>query len=166
MDTQQMSDENFIGKHRLGSAFIAFQLDRLTELIIAQGNDMLDAAGITFPSRAVSTVLYIGEHQPTSTADIARALGQPHQVATQRVDILLRLGVVERVDDPDDGRRKLLRLTRQGSDQFQIMTARLAKAGRAFETLFDEIGCDLPAVIQRAADALGSAPLLSRMKDN
>jgi DNA-binding MarR family transcriptional regulator len=166
MGVKQMSDENFIDKHRLGSAFIAYQLERLTELIVAQGNDMLEAAGITFPSRAVSTVLYIGEYQPTSTADIARALGQPHQVATQRVDILIRLGIVERVDDPDDGRRKLLRLTLQGADQFQILTARLAKAGQAFEALFDDIGCDLPSVIQRAADSLLNAPLLSRMKDN
>ncbi|MEH6410453.1 MAG: MarR family transcriptional regulator [Hyphomonas sp.] len=161
-----MSDEDFIDRHMLGSAFIAFQLERLTELIVTQGNDMLDAAGITFPSRAVSTVLYIGEHQPTSTADIARALGQAHQVATQRVDILIRLGIVERVDDPDDGRRKLLRLTRQGKNQFQILTLRLAKAGQAFEALFDEIGCDLPAVIQRATDSLLNAPLLSRMKDS
>ncbi|KCZ93856.1 MarR family winged helix-turn-helix transcriptional regulator [Hyphomonas johnsonii] len=161
-----MRDMNFIDGHELRSAFIAYQLERLSELIVAQGNDMLDAAGITFPSRAVSTVLYIGEHQPTSTADIARALGQPHQVASQRVDILIRLGIIERVDDPDDGRRKLLRLTRQGSEQFKALTARLAKAGQAFEALFDEIGCDLSAAIQRAADSLLSVPLLSRMKDN
>tara|TARA_R110000782_G_C14795521_1_gene411324 strand:- start:1321 stop:1806 length:486 start_codon:yes stop_codon:yes gene_type:complete len=159
-----MRDENFIDTHRLGSAFIAYQLERLTELIVAQGNDMLDAAGITFPSRAVSTVLFIGEHQPTSTADIARALGQPHQVATQRVDLLIQFGIVERVDDPEDGRRKLLRLTGKGADQFRTLTARLAKAGQAFEALFAEIGCDLPAVLQRAADALRAAPLLTRMK--
>ena len=161
-----MSDDNFIDTHRLGSAFIAYQLERLAELIVAQGNDMLDAAGITFPSRAVSTVLFIGEHQPTSTADIARALGQPHQVATQRVDLLVRLGIVERIDDPDDGRRKLLCLTRQGADQFEILTARLAKAGLAFEALSDELGCNLSAVIQRAADSLLTAPLLARMKDD
>jgi len=161
-----MSDDDFIDRHMLGSAFIAFQLEQLTELIVAQGNDMLDAAGITFPSRAVSTVLYIGEHQPTSTADIARALGQPHQVATQRVDILIRLGIVERVDDPDDGRRKLLRLTRQGKNQFQILTAKLAKASQVFGALFDEIGCDLPAVIQRATESLLGTSLLSRMEDN
>ena len=161
-----MSDDNFIDTHRLGSAFIAYQLERLAELIVAQGNDMLDAAGITFPSRAVSTVLFIGERQPTSTADIARALGQPHQVATQRVDLLIRLGIVERIDDPDDGRRKLLRLTRQGTAQFEVLTARLTKAGQAFEALFDEIGCNLSAVTQRASDSLLDAPLLARMKDN
>ena len=161
-----MRDENFIDTHRLGSAFIAYQLERLAEQIVAQGNDMLDAAGITFPSRAVSTVLFIGEHQPTSTADIARALGQPHQVATQRVDLLIRLGIVERIDDPDDGRRKLLRLTRQGAAQFEVLTAQLAEAGLAFEALFEELGCNLSAVIQRAADSLLNAPLLARMKGN
>ena len=159
-----MTNAGFIDSHRLGAAFIANQLERLAEQIVGQGNDMLEAAGIAFPSRAVSTVLYVGEHEPASTADIARALGQPHQVATQRVDLLIQLGIVERIDDPDDGRRKLLRLTAEGRDQFKVLTDRLEKAGQAFEALFAEIGCDLSAASQRAADALRKTSLLSRMK--
>jgi len=159
-----MSDVNFIDGHRLGAAFVANQVRRLVDLIGEQGNDMLEAAGITFPSRTVSTVLFVGEHQPASTADIARALEQPHQVATQRVDLLIQLGIFERVDDPDDGRRKLLCLTSEGSDQLKVLTERLEKAGQAFDALFAEIGCDLPDVTRRAADALHKAPLLARMK--
>lgn len=159
-----MSDAGFIDSHRLGAAFIANQLERLAELIVGQGTDMLEAAGITFPSRAVSTVLFVGEHEPTSTADIARALGQPHQVATQRVDLLIQLSIIERINDPDDGRRKLLRLTPEGRDQFTVLTERLEKAGQAFEALYAEIGCDLSAATQRAADALRKTSLLTRMK--
>ena len=159
-----MNDTNFVDSHRFSAAFVANQLERLVDVIVTQGNDMLDAAGIRFPSRTVSTVLFVGENAPTSTADIARALGQPHQLATQRVDLLTQLGIFERISDPDDARRKLLRLTPEGRDQFKVLTGRLEKAGQAFETLFAEIGCDLPAVSRRAADALHESSLLTRMK--
>jgi DNA-binding MarR family transcriptional regulator len=160
-----MSDDNFVDAHRLSAAFVANQIERLADLIVAQGNDMLDASGIRFPSRTVSTVLFVGENEPTSTADIARALGQPHQLATQRVDLLTQLGILERIADPDDARRKQLRLTPEGRDQFSILTDRLEKAGQAFGALFAEIGCDLPAAAQRASAALRTTPLLTRMKD-
>ena len=159
-----MSDTNFVDSHRLSAAFIANQLERLADLIVLQGNEMLDASGIEFPSRTVSSVLFVGENEPVSTADIARALGQPHQLATQRVDLLIQLGIFERISDPDDARRKLLRLTPKGRDQFQILSDRLEKAGQAFGALFAEIGCDVPAATQRVAAALKTTPLVSRMK--
>ena len=159
-----MSDTNFVDSHRLSAAFIANQLERLADLIVLQGNEMLDASGIEFPSRTVSSVLFVGENEPASTADIARALGQPHQLATQRVDLLIQLGIFERISDPDDARRKLLRLTPKGRDQFQILSDRLEKAGQAFSALFAEIGCDVPAATQRAVAALKTTPLVSRMK--
>jgi DNA-binding MarR family transcriptional regulator len=160
-----MSDTNPVDSHRLSAAFVANQLERLVEVMVTQGNEMLDAAGIRFPSRAVSTVLFVGENEPTTTADIARALGQPHQLATQRVDLLTGMGIIERISDPDDARRKLLRLTSEGRDQFTVLTGRLEKAGQAFEALFVEIGCDLPDVSHRAADALHKTSLLTRMKE-
>ena len=159
-----MSDTNFVDSHRLSAAFIANQLERLADLIVLQGNEMLDASGIEFPSRTVSSVLFVGENEPASTADIARALGQPHQLATQRVDLLIQLGIFERISDPDDARRKLLRLTPKGREQFQILSDQLEKAGQAFSALFAEIGCDFPAATQRVAAALKTTPLVSRMK--
>lgn len=81
------------------------------------------------------------------------------------MDLLIQLGIIERVDDPEDGRRKLLRLTPKGRDQFAILSGRLEKAGRAFEALFAEIGCDLPEVTRQVAEALQNKSLLNRMKD-
>ena len=55
-----------------------------------------------FPSRSASTVLLLGSGKNLSAADIAKLLGEPHQLATQRVDLLITLGIVSRVDDPRD----------------------------------------------------------------
>ena len=100
-----MNDTNFVDSHRFSAAFVANQLERLVDVIVTQGNDMLDAAGIEFPSRTVSTVLFVGENEPTSTADIARALGQPHQLATQRVDLLIQIGIIESAELATGGHR-------------------------------------------------------------
>lgn len=51
-----------------------------------------------------------------SASEIGRRLGVSKQAAGKTVDKLEGLGYVERVDDPDDGRRKRVRLTARGID--------------------------------------------------
>lgn len=159
-----MPDDNYIDSHPLRGAFIANQLDRLADLISDQGELFLQDAGLAFPARAVSSVLLIGERGEISTADIAKILKQPHQLVTQRVELLIKSSIVERLIDPDDGRRKILRLTPAGAEQFARLQEQLAKAARAFAALFEEIQCDLPAITRRAAAALDDRSLLERVQ--
>ena len=51
-----------------------------------------------------------------SASEIGRRLGVSKQAAGKTVDRLEALGYVERADDPDDARRKLVRLTPRGID--------------------------------------------------
>jgi DNA-binding MarR family transcriptional regulator len=51
-----------------------------------------------------------------SASEIGRRLGVSKQAAGKTVDRLEALGYVERVDDPRDGRSKLIRLTPRGID--------------------------------------------------
>ncbi|MFI5629484.1 MarR family winged helix-turn-helix transcriptional regulator [Streptomyces sp. NPDC051664] len=51
-----------------------------------------------------------------TASEIGRRLGVSKQAAGKTVDRLESLGYVERVDDPQDGRRKLVRVTRRGVD--------------------------------------------------
>lgn len=57
----------------------------------------------------------IGVHGATAS-EIGRRLGVSKQAAGKTVDRLAALGYVERVDDPHDARRKLIRLTPRGID--------------------------------------------------
>jgi DNA-binding MarR family transcriptional regulator len=57
----------------------------------------------------------IGAHGATAS-EIGRRLGVSKQAAGKTVDRLAVLGYVERVDDPQDARRKLIRLTPRGID--------------------------------------------------
>jgi DNA-binding MarR family transcriptional regulator len=154
---------HFTETHAFKGAFVANQLSALVDLIALQGDSLLEDAGITIPSRAVSCVLLVGDQGQVSAADVAKALQQPHQLATQRVEALIKLGLLKRIDDPKDGRRKILTLSAKGRDQYARLNARLAEVEQAFLGLFAEVGCDLPAVVERTLQALRSTPLLKRI---
>ena len=154
----------YVDTHPLRSAFVANPLRRLVELISNQGETLLQDAGLEFPSRTISCVLLIGERGEISAADIAKTLSQPHQLVTQRIDLLIKLGVVERLADPADKRRKILALTPKGVIQFECLKPLLAEADIAFTALFAEINCDLPTIALRMLDALTATPILDRVK--
>ena len=125
---------------------------------------MLRDAGLDFPSRAASTVLLLGEQTRMSAADLAKALGQPHQLVTQRVDLLIDLGIVSRAGDPGDARRRILVLTSKGKRQFIALKARLTLAEAAFAALSAEIGCDLASASRSAIAALERSSVLDRVR--
>ena len=155
---------HYLDAHPRRGAFIANMLDRLADLISEQSELLLQDAGLAFPARAVSTVLLIGERGAIAAADIAGALKQPHQLVTQRIDLLIAASVVERLADPADGRRKVLRLTPKGVDQFERLRVCLAQADKVFAALFKELGCDLPAVALSAMASLEQSSVVERTR--
>jgi DNA-binding MarR family transcriptional regulator len=153
----------YLDAHPLAKAFVANKFDRLAAMIVDQGDELLRDAGIEFPSRAVSLFMLVGEDRQLSVADVAATLGQPHQLVTQRADILIDFGLIERSSDPADGRRKTLILTGKGEAQYAKLEFILSEAANAFDELFREIECDMPAFAMKAMDALGRATLLERI---
>ena len=154
----------FLDSHPLRGAFVASSLERLAAVIVEQGDDLLRDAGLDFPSRAASTVLLLGEQTRMSAADLAKALGQPHQLVTQRVDLLIDLGIVSRTRDRGDARRRNLVLTSKGKRQFVGLKARLTLAQATFTALSAEIGCDIASVVLSAIAALERSSLLDRVR--
>ena len=159
-----MTSKNFLDAHQSSRAFVANLLDRVANLISRQGEQLLQEAGLAFPARALSTVLLIGERGGASVTDIAGVLEQPHQLVMQRVALLISSGTIERAADPDDKRRKVLRLTAQGVGEFERLQVVLAQADQAFAALFDEIECDLQSVLIRTSNALNRSPILERIQ--
>lgn len=153
----------YVDSHPRHGAFLADQLRRLADLIAQQGDDLLLGAGLSLPSRAVSSVLLIGERGQISAADIAKELKQPHQLVTQRIEMLIKLGLVGRIGDPSDGRRKILELTRRGKKELLLLETCLRDAEQVFLDLYQEIECDLSTVTLSALNVLSSKPILDRI---
>jgi DNA-binding MarR family transcriptional regulator len=64
----------------------------------------------------------------TTAAELGRHLGVSKQAAGKTLDALEHLGYVERGTDPNDARRKIVRLTQRGVDS-------LVRSARIFEDL-------------------------------
>jgi len=157
-----MAKSSFIDTHFQRDAFLGNLLERLVELIVHQGNDLLAAAGIKVPARAVSTVLLVAERSGITAADIGKELSQPHQLVTQRIELLLKLGILEREIDPLDGRRKVLVLSAEGHCQVKLLRQCLGNANDALIGLQQEIACDLSTATLNAIHALEKRPILDR----
>lgn len=80
-----------------------------------------------------------------TASEIGRRLGVSKQAAGKTVDRLAALGYVERVDDPHDARRKLIRLTPRGIDS-------LVQAAEIFDRLrakwVEALGADRVAQLE------------------
>lgn len=83
-------------------------IDELHAELAERGHpDMRPAHGFTMQA--------IGVHGATAS-DIGRKLGVSKQAAGKTVEKLTALGYAERVEDPDDARRKIVCLTPRGID--------------------------------------------------
>jgi DNA-binding MarR family transcriptional regulator len=66
------------------------------------------------PLSQVSVLKRVDREGPHTVADLARLDKITHQSVTVSVDTLARRGLVRRIPDPDDGRRKLVTITDEG----------------------------------------------------
>ncbi|HCR66923.1 MAG TPA: hypothetical protein DIW38_10475 [Oceanicaulis sp.] len=158
-----MHDSNIMDTHPLSGAFLSNKLLRLVETIADQGEALLKSAGIVIPPRAISTLLMIGELDNVTAADIAGSLDQPHQLATQRISLLMELGLVTKAPHATDSRRKVLTLTETGREQYTLMIAMLENIRAAMDALYDELGCNLADMAAKAVTSLKDRPLIERI---
>lgn len=152
LPTRELDDISFLG--RLSEA--------LSTRIEEQTRPLFDAAGITVPVRSCSLLTALGAAGEATAAELARALGQSHQLVMQKCPALLRLGLITQHADPADARCKIFRLTEAGRDQLQRIEAYSVRISGVYRSLFDEVG-DVHGAILRALDALEARPLRERV---
>ncbi|MCA0209966.1 MAG: MarR family winged helix-turn-helix transcriptional regulator [Proteobacteria bacterium] len=153
-DTADLDDISFLG--RLSEA--------LSQRIEEQTRPLFDDAGITIPVRSCSLLTALDAAGEASAAELARALGQSHQLVVQKCPALLRLGVITQHADPADARRKILRLTDAGRDQLRRIDDYSAKISDVYRTLFEEVG-DVHGAILKALNALADKSLAERIRE-
>lgn len=142
--------------------FLGRLSEALSDRIEEQTRPLFDDAGITVPVRSCSLLTALGAAGEASAADLARALGQSHQLVVQKCPALLRLGLITQHADPADARRKIFRLTDAGRDQLARIDAYSARISAVYRALFEEVG-DVHGVILKALNALDAKPLSERI---
>ena len=161
--TQNLTDAAADAPDIAGVAFLGRLSERLSALIETQTLAVFERMGVVIPVRSCSLMATLAKLEPASAADLARELGQAHQLVLQKLPKLVRLGLVTRQQDKADARRTLFRLTGKGRDQLQRFGLCKDQIASAYEELFTETG-NVHALIVRAIDALEKKPLAGRVR--
>lgn len=142
-------------------SFLGRLSEALSTTIEEQTRDLFDTAGIVIPVRSCSLLTALRQAGEASAAQLARALGQSHQLVVQKCPALLRLGLITQHADPADARRKLFRLTDKGTAQMAMLDSYTAGISAVYERLFEETG-NTHAVLLKTLKALEERPLRER----
>ncbi|MEO0574416.1 MAG: MarR family transcriptional regulator [Pseudomonadota bacterium] len=145
---------NFIDSETTRKAFLGKQAHDLLQLSSAQVAVIYEARGLAIPVKVSSTLQCLDRGGPMTLAELARQLDVTHQLAAQRVSKLISLRLLKRLEDPEDGRRSQLVLTRAGNHQAQLLAECISEIAEVYSDLYQEIECDLPAKLAAAINAL------------
>lgn len=106
------------------------------------------------------TIALLGEtDEPRPISDIADGLGVSLPTAGRAVDHLVHEELVERWEDPEDRRARLVELTPAGRGLVEVHRATISEHIRTFsDNLPDDIAAQLTEAISRALDAVPEPP--------
>src|SRR5437764_15123709 len=92
----------------------------------------------------------IAGQEPATLNAVAKSIGRGAPAVSRSVDALVRSGLVERTQDPNNRRRLALRLTQQGRES---LTARVS-GGAALKNKLDRLAHSELRALERAIEIL------------
>jgi len=95
----------------------------------------------------------IGQHEPATLNEVASAVGRGAPAVSRAVDTLVRSGLVERTQDPDNRRRLALRLTEDGREEL----TNVPRVGSGLEMRLERLAHSELRAIERAIEILERA---------
>lgn len=109
------------------------EIARLVDRFMRRLNAALNAKAAEFDRHRVGPhggmlLLTLAEREPTRLQDLARAMARDKSQMSRGVQSLERKGLIDRVDDPEDARASLLRLTAEGRATVETLEDALAEA--------------------------------------
>jgi DNA-binding MarR family transcriptional regulator len=96
------------------------------------------------------TLMVIHREEPVTPSELQQVMGVPFTTLRNRVNELVRDGLVERIPNPDDGRSHLLRTTPRADDVVKEAKA----AARQVQRLLARHGLDVSAGLADELDEL------------
>lgn len=92
----------------------------------------------------------IGSKEPATLNDVAKAIGRGAPAVSRSVDALVRSGLVERTQDPNNRRRLALRLTQEGRSK---LSTRIA-GGASLKSKLERLAHSELRALERAIEIL------------
>lgn len=112
---------------------------------------------ITLPQWRVLVI--VDRYAPLSSGEVAEWMGVHASNATRACDVLVRAGLLERKEDPDDRRRVMLSLTGSGRDLVDaLLDHRRQAIAHILQSMPAQERARVAAAMQEFADSAGDAP--------
>lgn len=160
------TEDKFYDQLKSNNSFLAKTVFDLHRLIQAQSDELYLEKDMGFPVAVSSTLLFMSQEPNVSTMQVATALDITHQLVSQRIKMLLKLGLIEGSTDENDKRKTLYSLTSKGQQKIQVLNLYCLDAANAFSDLSDEVGVDLQKVLNATISALHKTPFAKRFPTN
>lgn len=150
--------------HEQGPAFLAHLLRRVSDDLVKAAEQWYPEVGVSAPPRTTSTLLVLDDGGPLGVTEIASRLRQSHPLVIVWIRQLDALGFVETRSDPKDGRRSVVRLTRQGRAEVRRVRRALEVMGKVSQQLMDETGTDVLPALCRMDESARRRPVVDRLR--
>lgn len=145
------------------SIFLGRVLERLSNMIEDQCEDVFRKHGVTIPVKSCSLIVVLARLGTGTAADLSRHLDVSHQLVLQKIPKLAKLGLL--ISAPDgDARKRAFSLTAEGHRQLQQFQHCRSLILEAYEELFAEVG-DLLTLTAKTLSSLRDRPLNERIGD-
>jgi len=146
-----------------GGAALGARLRRASERIDRDGTRVYAAQGIRFEQRWYGILRQLVEQdRPMAVGEIAAILRITHASVSEASRSMEKAGLLDSVTAPEDGRRRLLRLTEAGRG----LAAQLTPLWDAFNDVAQELNTeagDLVRLLDRLDDALDRQSMFDRI---
>ncbi|MGD1047243.1 MAG: bifunctional helix-turn-helix transcriptional regulator/GNAT family N-acetyltransferase [Candidatus Krumholzibacteriaceae bacterium] len=150
----------------LGALALASRLRRLSETMMAEGEELYRDLGTTFRPRWFPAFYALSRRSPLAVGELATELGITHTAVAKIADEMLAAGLIRIArDGRDDRRRRVFALTGRGLRTLRRLKPVWREIGRAVSEILTEADVDLLADVVRFEGAFARRSVVDRARE-
>lgn len=147
-----------------GPAFVGKRAEELSSAIEQQLEPVFRAREISIPVRSCSLLYALRSRGAATASELAKDLGQSHQLVLQKTPALEAENLIRRRPDRKDRRRRVFHLTAEARRQLGRLDELMPALERVYADLDAEVGVALFVSLGRALAALRSRTIGNRLE--
>jgi len=149
---------------QLGTFAFGTRLKRLSDEVLRQGGLVYRSQNVDFEPRWFTIVCLLrSEDRAFAITEIANRLGLTHPAVIKTTAAMLKKGILISTRDPHDSRKHLVQLSPAGLAMLPALEPIWEAFEQAAKELFEEIGIDVIAVIEKVEHAISQRSLDTRV---
>ncbi|MEQ9442300.1 MAG: bifunctional helix-turn-helix transcriptional regulator/GNAT family N-acetyltransferase [Cyclobacteriaceae bacterium] len=148
----------------LGLLSLGSRLKRLSDQMMYQVSNIYQHRQIPFEPSWLPVFSLLQDGKPWAITDISQTLGLAHPSVIQITNAMIKKGVAISQKDPDDSRRRLIRLTQLGKEMLLKLTGVWEDIRQAVERMMQEAECDLLQDIKAVENVMNHQSMFHRVE--